>query len=258
MQSYQAEGYGRMSLLLFLAHFIRYYDIQPDDLRVTSYCDNSSLLTTEEAFHTRDMDSSSWYLKPDHDVIMTLSEIRTNTPFKLASQRDFDDLTRPEQLNVLADHRATAALKELCAAGQPTDFYPLPACRAISVMPPGISPVAKSARSEPNFPSTYLQKRNNRTDQVYDSISWSAYRSATGLLTDNVRTFVTKLSHGWLPVGVRESRCSAATDTCPHCNEIEFVPHLYRCQSQATCRINLSPTFMCTLKTHTPLQIYPA
>jgi hypothetical protein len=70
---------------------------------------------------------------------MTLSEIRTNLPFKLASQHvrshqddesDFDDLTRPEQLNVLADHRATAALKELCAAGQPTEFYPLPACRA--------------------------------------------------------------------------------------------------------------------------------
>jgi hypothetical protein len=82
---------------------------------------------------------SSWYLKPDHNVIITLSETRTNLPFKLASQHvrshqddghDFDDLTRSEQLNVLADHRATAVLKELCAAGQPTDFYPLPACRA--------------------------------------------------------------------------------------------------------------------------------
>jgi hypothetical protein len=46
MLSYRAEGYGRMSLLLFLTYFIRYYDIQPpDDLRVTSYCDNFSILT---------------------------------------------------------------------------------------------------------------------------------------------------------------------------------------------------------------------
>jgi hypothetical protein len=75
MQSYRAEGYGRMSYL-FLTHYIRYYGIKPaDDLRVTSYCDNESLLKTEEAFHTK-VDSSSWYLKSDHDVIMKLSSVR--------------------------------------------------------------------------------------------------------------------------------------------------------------------------------------
>jgi hypothetical protein len=36
MQSYRAEGYGRMSLLLFLPLYIRYYNIKPaDDLSVT-------------------------------------------------------------------------------------------------------------------------------------------------------------------------------------------------------------------------------
>ncbi len=139
MQSYRAEGYGRMSLLLFLTHYIRFYNIKPAaDLRVTSYCDNSSLLKAEGEFHTRDVDSSSWYLKPDHDVILTLSVVREGLPFKLISQhikshqddeRDFDDLTRPEQLNVLADHRATGALDELRAAGQTKEFYPLTACQ---------------------------------------------------------------------------------------------------------------------------------
>jgi hypothetical protein len=63
MQSYRAEGYGRMSLPLFLTHYIRYYGIKTaDDLRVMSYCDNSSLLKAEEKFHTRDVDSSIWYL----------------------------------------------------------------------------------------------------------------------------------------------------------------------------------------------------
>jgi hypothetical protein len=53
MPSYRAEGYGRISLLLFLTRCIRYNDIQQaDDLRVTSYCDNSSLFTAEEEFHT--------------------------------------------------------------------------------------------------------------------------------------------------------------------------------------------------------------
>jgi hypothetical protein len=117
---------------LFLTHYIRYCDIKPaDGLRVTSYCDNSSLLKAEEEFHTRDVDSSSWYLIPDHDVIMTLSEVREGLPFQLISRhvkshqddkRGFADLTRPAHLNVLADHRATAALDELHAARKTPEF----------------------------------------------------------------------------------------------------------------------------------------
>jgi hypothetical protein len=61
-----------------------------------------------------------WIPKPDHDVIMTLSEVREGSPFQLISQhvkshqdeqRGFADFTRPEQFNVLA-----AALDELRAA----------------------------------------------------------------------------------------------------------------------------------------------
>jgi hypothetical protein len=139
MQSYRAEGYGRMSVLLFLTLYMRYYNINlVDGLRVMSYCNNSSLLKAEEYFHTRDVDSSSWYLKPDHDVTMTLSEVREGLPLQLISRHvkshqddkcDFDDLTRPAQLNVLADRRATAALDELHAARKTPEFYPLLACR---------------------------------------------------------------------------------------------------------------------------------
>jgi hypothetical protein len=38
-------------------------------------------------------------------------------------------LAKPEQLNVLADHLATDALTDLCAAGKPSELYPLPTCR---------------------------------------------------------------------------------------------------------------------------------
>jgi hypothetical protein len=59
---------------------------------------------------------------------MTLSEVQKGLPFKLISrhvkshqddERDFEDLTRPEQLNVLADRCATAALDKLRAAQRP-------------------------------------------------------------------------------------------------------------------------------------------
>ena len=45
-----------------------------------------------------------------------------------------------------------------------------------------------------------------------------------------------KLRHSWLPIGVSERRCSATTDLCPQCKEIETVPHLYRCEARAAWR----------------------
>jgi hypothetical protein len=52
MQSYRADT-AACPYSCF-THYIRYYGIKPaDDLRVTSYCDNESLLKNEEAFHTR-------------------------------------------------------------------------------------------------------------------------------------------------------------------------------------------------------------
>jgi hypothetical protein len=47
----------------------------------------------------------------------------------------------------------------------------------------------------------YLQQRNSWPDEVYDSVSWAAYGSASAGLTDNLRTFVVTLSHNWLPIG---------------------------------------------------------
>jgi hypothetical protein len=62
MQPYRAEGYGRLSLLSFLAHYLLYLEIQTsDDLCITTYCDSHSLLKNEGKNLTQDIDSSSWY-----------------------------------------------------------------------------------------------------------------------------------------------------------------------------------------------------
>jgi hypothetical protein len=64
---------------------------------------------------------------------MTLSEVREGLPFQLISKhvkshhKERADLTRPEQLNVLADHGATAALDDLRAADEIKE--PLPYLR---------------------------------------------------------------------------------------------------------------------------------
>jgi hypothetical protein len=51
----------------------------------------------------------------------------------------------------------------------------------------------------------YIEQR-----KIFDSINWTAYRGAISALTDQVRTFVSKPSHNWLPVGLREHRCGLA------------------------------------------------
>jgi hypothetical protein len=88
MQAHRVEGYGRMSLLLLLNHYVRYYNIQPMDdcvSRLTGTIPASP--KAEEEFHTRDVDSSNWYLKPDHDLIMALGEVREGLPY-LAARKE--------------------------------------------------------------------------------------------------------------------------------------------------------------------------
>jgi hypothetical protein len=43
---------------------------------------------------------------------------------------------------------------------------------------------------------TYIQKRNNWTDHIFDSINWTAYRSTSSMLTENAQTFAIQASHG--------------------------------------------------------------
>jgi hypothetical protein len=175
---------------------------------------------------------------------MTLSKLRKRLPFKLISRhvrshqddtRHFAHLTRPEQLNVLANHRATAALDKLSAAGKTTAFYPLPACRGYLREGNGRYITSReictltTALSE-NELRGYLQQRSDCLNETYNSINWSVYSSASAGLTDNARTFVVKLSHhNWLPIGIRERRCK-------HYNEVETAPHLHRCQTREMWR----------------------
>jgi hypothetical protein len=71
-------------------------------------------------------------------------------------EADFADLTRPEQLNVLADHGATAALDKLRAARKTTEFYPLLACRGYLRNASGY--ITSRAHSEPNSASTNFER----------------------------------------------------------------------------------------------------
>jgi hypothetical protein len=94
MQSHRAEGYGRMSVLLFLTHYIRYYGIKTsDNLRVTSYCDSESLSRTRNLHPGCGLVN----LKSDHDVIMKLSSVRKD--YHLNSSHDTSRVTKTTSTN---------------------------------------------------------------------------------------------------------------------------------------------------------------
>jgi hypothetical protein len=106
-------------------------------------------------------------------IIMTLSALLTKLKVRLVSLHvrahrdglcDFNLLPRPAQLNVLADELAPEALEELRTTGQPTAFYPLPACRAYLCDGIGHITSCEKRTFRNEFPEyeirAYLQQRN--------------------------------------------------------------------------------------------------
>jgi hypothetical protein len=112
----------------------------------------------------------------------------------------------------------------------------------IFVTPLGISPAAKYARSEPNYPSTSFERpsKNAMTGQTTSTIP-----SAGGLTGQPVPDSLTVSGHSWSNLVMAGYPSAYAKDDavlrlpsalCPQCNEIETVPHLYRCQARAPWR----------------------
>jgi hypothetical protein len=178
---------------------------------------------------------------------MKLSSVREGLPFELVSrhvkshqdeEREYDDLTRPEQLNVQADHRATEhSMNFVQTIPSQSSIQYLPAEATLRQHRVSHSHEIRTLRTE--FTEyelrAYLQRRNDWSDKVYDSISWPAYRKANAGLTNNLRTFVVT-SQRWLPIGVRERLCSGTTDTCPQCKGNRDCSSSYRCESRAQWR----------------------
>jgi hypothetical protein len=81
--------------------------------------------------------------------------------------------------------------RRLGAGGQPTEFYPLPACRAYLRDDTGYITSCEK-RTLGNEFSEYkiranLQQRNGWTAHILDSINWTAYRAAISAITNQVQ-----------------------------------------------------------------------
>jgi hypothetical protein len=186
MQSYRRRIRPHVLTPVPYSH-IRYYGIKPaDDLRVTSYCDNESFSRPRRPF-IPEVDSSSWYLKSDHDVIMKLSSVREGLPFELS--RDTSRVTKTRSANTTTSPDPS---NSMC---KPTTEQQRHSMNFVQTIPSqssihlpaelpystGISLVTKYARSEPNSPSTSSERtfRDATTGQTRYMIP------SVGLLTES-------------------------------------------------------------------------
>jgi len=76
----------------------------------------------------------------------------------------------------------------------------------------------------------YIKKRHEWSDRTIESIAWDAYSRVVSTSTTQRRSFIVKLGHGWLPVGVRTRRYDGNSPSeCPACRSTETVDHLFQC-----------------------------
>jgi hypothetical protein len=173
------------------SHFIMYLEIQTsDDLCIASYCDNQSLVKNEGIFHSRDIESSSWYTNPVHDVIMTLSALRhrytsAGTETDIANSTFSHDLHSSMSLPTNSIPKYSRTSEHRINLSRSTHY---PHAASTYVMTQGTSQATKNARSRIEFPKyeirAYLQQRNGWTTHTLDPINWTAYQAAISGLTD--------------------------------------------------------------------------
>ena len=112
MQSFRAEGYGRLAMKRYLLRYINFLQIEVHPhCRLRTYCDNESMLDAEQKRDEQGHDSPRWWLSSDCDVIDMLSEtgnrMPTHSTDHVKGHQDddtpYEELSRTAQLNVLAD-----------------------------------------------------------------------------------------------------------------------------------------------------------
>ena len=134
--------------------------------------------------------------------------------------QSFETLSRPAQLNVMADSIATQVLDQQ----KPPPTYPLPAARIHLIHEDTIitsRPIKtlRYAKAETRLREYLCNRFDWSTDEFY-SIDWLSYGRARASQHAASTLFTTKLLIGWLPTLSRLSKYDPKVDpTCPICQK---------------------------------------
>ena len=245
MSSFRAEAWSIWNLLSFLRHLLLHYGFQGNPIQIlTIHTDSLSFIQRfQELQSYGELWYSSIYMRKDIDIFTEIfATLRTfpyyiqfeHVPGHQDNEVSYYFLSRPAQLNVQADLRATAALDRQPLGHRPTiPWLPNTKVRLVTAAH-GPQTGDELSTLRKLFPgkrlASYFHHKFGWNDAAHQLIDWVSFEQATAK-TEISRTFLAKLLVGWLPTNSRLSRYEPISAHCPNCPCDETQTHLYTCRS---------------------------
>lgn len=246
--SYRAEGYGQLSYCRFLCLMKKIHK-PTEPWKCTLLCDNSSMVKRAQANTPLEKVYPNATLASEWDVIgeiwKALQELgpdhQPNIQHIKGHQDDhqeYDQMPLGAQLNVDADHLASAFLRDNPDL-QYHECILLPTSNCQLHLKEGT--VTFNLKRELRLARTtkpmqeHLCKRNQWTETVFRTVDWTAHGRALGRQQKHETTFV-KLMNDVLPVGRIVHRYDKKyPPECPSCSDApeETIDHLPCCHSSS-------------------------
>jgi hypothetical protein len=244
-ESFRAEGYGLVSVGLFIKNFIRQFEIDPETQNWKIYIDNKSLIQRMEAYDAQ-LTVPRWNLRPDEDITKLAYGIWRAIPHSIMHVKshqdeklDWEKLSFSASLNIAADEQASRQRSMM--------HKPAAEVKNISRVQLRIAKVAITRdsqkwilRSAGRIPiEQFYREKYNWSQQVFDSIAWETQWKVLQSLTMPDQTRIVKFVHGWLPTKKRQHmEGSARSPHCPLCQSLmEDNLHLMSCGHKDMQRI---------------------
>jgi hypothetical protein len=257
---FRSEGLSHHSLFVFLQAFVYFYQPtvhQPSPEANTALphrrpwiraaTDNEGLLEClAQALTRTEWPFPSDTLRAEYDVIAGLTTIIPSLTFDIhwehvtGHQDDIfpkDQLTRMEQLNILADELATMGLD--ISTGERVCPFITPSMVELRVNQTTITSHYATHLHQSTGLEVFFKWYMDTFDwdtRIINSIDRDAHHAAIQKLTFAEKRFVTKFNFRWLPTGLRQSKVDPSQSTiCPSYrtpNVMETETHLYQCRSR--------------------------
>jgi hypothetical protein len=237
-ESFRAEGYGLASAGLFVQNLIRKYGIQTEKHSWRVYIDNKSLIQRMETY-SEQFGIARWNLRPDEDITRAAHDIWRTVAYQLIhvkshqdTHTDWDKLSFPAILNVIADEQATNHRNTM---HNPTSTVKNLARVQLRIQDVAITRdsqqwILKAAGRIPI--RQFYRDKYGWSPQTFESIHWELQKKSLQAFPTADQTRIIKFVHGWLPTQRWLHREGlATTPKCPLCEAlVEDTMHLFACQ----------------------------
>ena len=253
LSSMRAEGYGRLSILRFLHHYCKFYNLTPEQSgKIQMACDNKAIVKYENKSLNGSLTwTPTTSMLPSYDIVEQINQAtkECQTTYTLEwikghqdKDKEFHKLSWLAQLNVYADHLATQERSRLWNEspnkGITGPTLPASKARLIRRGKPITGHEKRIMRRA--IPAKrlrkYLVKKFKLSPKQDKQVHWKAFRKARQNIARNVRRFVTKMHMNWLPTNLRLSALHCTSKDCPKCKQEESISHLICCNHRKKWR----------------------